>query len=841
MYKVRNVTLLFFIVLISMSLIAQDNPKWELDLDEPIEFYEFINNDKFLFITSGEYVWCYNSDTGQEVWKMEVDDFEKEGISILIGELYLTNSDNKLQAYDAVSGKMLWENEYDGISQSDFEDLFFAMNYAMFDFGDDIVGIDLNTGKELYRNEITFWGELVNLGTYNYDVLDKQKKILILEDSEIASLYDLTNGTKLYSDEDYDINEDLIKNGLKWSYEDTDENSYLFVLEDGAILLDLNNNKIAASVKFSIDGEKNVIIPTALGAAVMGEEKMVHFNFITHEVAEIAFPFDDVRTLTSVEVGGKDVLIVSLGDQMAAIDISEGKILWKTNDEDPMFEGYVHKYIERVGDNILVAYNRPLIMSSDNGTYIYLMSINVLTGEVKYKTPVLLSEVAMSDFTRGLTKAITGAFSAAMTVASAGMTAGSALNAYDAVNDLMGYSNIGFTYNYFDYDGDIIFESRVKEPMMNPQTRDEPGEGYVRVNKETGEIIYSTYFALCEGLMEIDQLAPIAYFDNYSFLAGEDKLVAFDFNTGKVLWTLGEEVGFVTDLNYVNGVLYTKFGRENYNIALVEDDVEVKETFSEDPFGFMAIDVSSGKILWKVNTEVDPSLQTPDFSLSNYFDPNSNRLYFADDYGVYALKLGADGGNYDWQYKFEENSLGEMEYEETYAIQERWIGSVPRTRSTTTYMGGGWSLTTTTTSGGIDAEEASKFIESTSEADLTSTYTSWGNIYGVSAKKCLQVLYGVDQLLAIAPEGFALLNAADGSEIWKTAWDYSNDEVSYVPKILGNSIVYCLDEELVSMDLSNGSKQWSAEESEKAKYFLAPNEKYIYTINDEMIRGYSIK
>ena len=206
MYKVKNVTLLFFIVLISMSLIAQDNPKWELDLDEPIEFYEFINNDKFLFITSGEYVWCYNSDTGQEVWKMEVDDFEKEGISILIGELYLTNSDNKLQAYDAVSGKMLWENEYDGISQSDFEDLFFAMNYAMFDFGDDIVGIDLNTGKELYRNEITFWGELVNLGTYNYDVLDKQKKILILEDSEIASLYDLTNGTKLYSDEDYDIN-----------------------------------------------------------------------------------------------------------------------------------------------------------------------------------------------------------------------------------------------------------------------------------------------------------------------------------------------------------------------------------------------------------------------------------------------------------------------------------------------------------------------------------------------------------------------------------------------------------------------------------------------------------
>ncbi len=841
MFNSKKNAILFFVIFFTSVTIAQDIPKWELDLDEPIEFYEFINEGKYLFITSGEYVWCYNSETGAEVWKMEVEDFDKEGISQLIGELYITNSDDKLQAYNAVSGKMLWEKEYDGISQSDFFDLYFVMNYAMFDFGDEKLGVNLNTGEELYRNEFTFWGELVDLGTFNYDVFSKRNKLLVMEDSEMAVLYDIATGEKLYSGEDYDINRELIENGLPWKYEDEDQTNYLFVLEDGAILLDLINNKVVASVEMSIDGEKNVIIPTAAGAAVLGEEKMVHFNFNTNEVTEIAFQFDDVRTLTSVKTENKDILVLSLGDHMAALDLVAGKLLWQTEEDDPMFEGYVHKYIDMDGDNILVAYNRPLIMSSDNGTYIYLMSINSLTGDVNYKTPVLLSEIAMSDFTRGLAKAITGVFSVAFTVASAGVNADNALRAYDQINDLMGYGNIGFTYDYFEYEGDIIFECRIKEPMMNPQTREEPGEGFVRVNKKTGEIIYATYFALSEGFNEINELASIAYFDNLAFLAGEEKLVGFNLDDGKVLWTLGEEAGFVTNLQLIDGILYTKFGKQDYNVFLKEDDIEVNETFSEDPYGFMAIDAISGKIIWKVNTEVDPSLQTPQFSIANYYDENTKRLYFADDNNIYALKLGKEGGNYDWQYNFESNSIGEMEYEETYAIQERWLGTVPRTRSTTTYIGGGWSYTTTTTSGGYDEEASAGFLEESADADISPTYTSWGNIYGVSAKKCLKVLYSDKLILAIAPEGFAMLNTSDGSEVWKSEWNYANDEVSYVPKIIRNSIVYCLDENLVTLDLSSGVKKWQAEESETAKYFLSPSEKYIYTINDETIRGYSVE
>ena len=272
--------IIFFTLILSGYLFSQESPKWTVDLGEPIKNYEFMQDGKLLFFTSGEYAWCYNSKTGKEVWSMEVPDFDDEGVSYLLGELYLTNSDNRLQAYDATNGKLLWEKEYEDIAQSDYRSFEFIKNNAVFWYGGVHLGVDLNTGNEVYRYEVNYWSDLVTWGTFNYSVFENQGKMLVMENSEIATLFDIRTGDVLYSQDGYNVNEDLIKNGLPWLYKSPDNSHLVFVLDDGAAVIDVVNNNETARREFDIEGDMNAILPTKVGCVVMGEEKFVHFNFL---------------------------------------------------------------------------------------------------------------------------------------------------------------------------------------------------------------------------------------------------------------------------------------------------------------------------------------------------------------------------------------------------------------------------------------------------------------------------------------------------------------------------------------------------------------------------------
>jgi len=830
---------IFVIILLTVKIFPGEAPKWAVDLGEPIKNYEFMQDGKLLFFTSGEYAWCYNSETGKEVWSMEVPGFDDHGISYLLGEMYLTNSDNKLQAYDATTGKLLWEKEYEDVDQSDYMDFEFIKNNAVFRYGHTHLGIDLNTGNEIYRYEVNYWSELVDLGTFNYSVFESQGKMLVMESSEIASLFDIRNGNELLSLEDYDVNEDLIKNGFPWLYKSPDRSHLLFVLNDGAAVIDVVNNKETARREFGIDGDMNAILPTKVGCAVMGEEKFVHFNFETGEVNVLEFPVDDIRTMYSYEAEGKTILIVSMGDRMASVDLIAGKILWETKEDDPMFEGYAHRYLQVDGDNVVLVYNRARLVSSDAGTYLYLMSINGITGKVNYKTPALLSGAVWTNFQRGLTKVLTTAFTAFIGTASMGNAPTD--QATDIVNRMLGYDNIGFDYQTFEHNGNIIFFSRSDKTMMNPENRETPGEGFVAINPKTGEVKYRNYFEIADGINvnELEQLAPIYIDRDNAYVAGEEKLIKFDLESGKKLWENDKETGQVTDMLLYKDVLHTKFGKQTFIINLVEKDVQVKSALDIDPYGFQAYDPATGNILWKVAIESDPALLTPQFSLKNYYNPTNDNLYFADEKNLYALKMGKDGGQYSWKYNFEQNGIGEIDYEDSYAIKERWIGSKVQTHSYSTYLGGGWVSTTTYTTGGMDEEKEAKFIEDAAGSDLSSTYESWGNIWGVSAKRCLRVLYGSDVILVVGPESIGMVDAGNGSSKWVSEWEFDNDAVQYIPKIVGNSLVYCSQENMVLLNISNGSKVWEAEESDKSKFFESPKQKYLFSINDEVIKEYT--
>ncbi len=113
-----------------------------------------------------------------------------------------------------------------------------------------------------------------------------------------------------------------------------------------------------------------------------------------------------------------------------------------------------------------------------------------------------------------------------------------------------------------------------------------------------------------------------------------------------------------------------------------------------------------------------------------------------------------------------------------------------------------------TSTGGLNEEKAGEFLEDAAGSDLATTYKSWGNIWGVTAKRCLRVLSNGQIILAMGPDGLASINPANGQANWTSEWDYDNEEVQYVPQIINNKILYCFDRQLTLMELNSGKQLW---------------------------------
>jgi outer membrane protein assembly factor BamB len=825
------------LVFLLISTVSSQVPKWAVELDEPIKEYNFINGGKYLFFTNGPYLWCYDAASGNKIWETEVSDFEESGMHSLVGDIYLVGTEDNLICYDAVSGKLKWQQSYNNIDQSDYTSFEFVKNTAVIRYGDFEVAIDLDSGKELWRMEIDYWGDLVEKGSFNYMVLEEQNKMMVLEDSEILSLFYIKTGEKLYTAEGFDINTDLIASNNSWLYTTPDQSHLLFILENGAVLIDAVNNKQIAKKEFDIDGDMNVLLPTANGCAVMGEDKFVHFNFKNGKVDELDFPIDDIRTMHAIDVNGKSLLMLSLDSRMAVVDLENAKILWQTKEDDPEFDGYAHRYLKQIGEDVVLTYNRIKTFGDDRGTHLYVEKINALTGKVSYKTEVLQSQIVMAGFVRTLTNIVGGV----VTGIGDAMAHGTAeqQQAIDAFNNISGYQNIGFEYETMEHGDNLIVVCRTIAEMWNPSTDDEPGEGVVSLDINTGKINYADYFEVATDMdqNQLDLLAVPAIYGDDLFIPGENRLIGFDLKSGKRLWTLNQDDELVTELAVIDEVLYAKFGKEYYDIRLDQNEIKVDKTVNEDPFGFHAIDPASGNVFWTVTTESDPGLVTPQFSITNYYNADDNRLYFSDEKNVYALKMGKNGGKFDWTINLDDAGLGEMEYENSYAVKEQWLGS--RIKTTTTYHSTG-AITSNTTGTGIIGDKAADFLEDAEGSELWSTYTTYNNIWGATAKRCLRVLYGGDLLLVVGPEAVALIDAANGEKLWSNEWDYDQDNVGYIPKIIGDKIVSCCDEKLCLLNLATGKVVWQAEESDKSKFFISPDKNFFFSLNEENIKGYSL-
>jgi outer membrane protein assembly factor BamB len=386
--------------------------------------------------------------------------------------------------------------------------------------------------------------------------------------------------------------------------------------------------------------------------------------------------------------------------------------------------------------------------------------------------------------------------------------------------------------------------------MANPDTKEEPGEGFVAVNPATGAIIYKDYFELmyntswsAAGNGVVPFTPEPVYVDNVAYCSGNGRVIAFDLNTGKRLWTVQKELkeGYPTDIAVIDGVVYVKFGKDMVTPTLKENKLKVESPWEMDPHGFAAIDAASGKFLWKKDLEEDPGRFLPQFTIMNYYNPAMKQLYFSNEEKIFALALRRDGGGYDWELGLDKAKIGEMPVKKVYAINESWIGSVRRSTTTTYNYGGGFSYSYTTTSGGMNAEKEASFLEDAAGSELSTTYTSWGNIWGVTAKRCLRVLFDSKHLLIYGTDGIGLIDVAAGKPAWVTEWDYDYEAVQYIPRVLNGKVVYCVDRMMTSLDLKTGKQDWQAKEAKKPRFFVSPDERFIFSIDDEVIKGYELK
>ncbi len=858
-------TVLFFLTVVALlvalpvdlPLLAQAKaPVWKENLGEKIIDYHFLQDGKYLFFINGKWMWLYDAKTGQNIYKHEVDDFEGDGIHNLVdnNKKYLVSSGNKLLCYDPLTAKIIWQQEYKDISQDDFTDFDYAGNNAVMRYGNKHIGFNLETGNEVWRNEIEYNGDLMLKGSANWFEVYDYDRFIVCAPGDNVRFYKLSDGQMFHEEKDIEPNGDIVDAGNNWYYRTDDDKFLLMVVNDGALLLDIPNNKIVARHKFGVGGDKPVLVPTTVGCAILGKEKIVHFNFATMQVTEVAFPLDDVRTLHTYNVAGKDLMVFGGDSKMAAVDLVAGKLLWQSVKDDKNFEGYAHHYEESLdgktlvyGNNIVFTYNNPNISGDEKGTNLYLMSVDALSGKVNYRVKVGLGAFVMTSFTRGLAKVMTSLSTGFMAVASAGMAANPAMAAQARVNDMLGWNNIGFDYELVPFNGNILVVLNTTAHMQNPDTKDDGGEGFVLVDPNSGKIIYKDYFELSDdgqgGLEPPPVRGDFVIEKNIAYMTGKNRVVAFDLSAGKRLWTLEKEMkkDFPVDLAYIDGTLFCKFGKIEYSTALEKDDIKVTEGWKKDPYGFCAIDPSSGKILWRVETKKDPGFSTPYFSIERYYNPNTKQLYFADEENVYGLKLSKDGGKYDWTYNLEKNKVGKIKQDESYAINKTWLGMDRKVTQTDYYFGGSFAYSVKTDIGGVSQKGVAEFMDDAMNAELSSTYESWGNHWGVSANHCLRVLFNGSRILAIGPDGVGYIDPVTGKGEWVHDWNYDKGEVRLLPQVIGSKFLYCIKQKLTLVDLQNGSKVWQAEEASHPGFFFAPDESGLYSIDDEDISGYNLK
>lgn len=785
---------LFFTMFLSIIIAQTKTPlQWKTELAEDPKKIVPLQNGAYVFLSADEYAWLYETATGKKIWSVKIEDYVENGMHNLVDDsLYLVSDEDTLKCYAIFQNTLLWKKRYVQIEQDQFSsakefDSLLVLTYETTD-----LCINLSTGVEVWRKQIPYENDLIEQGTHNAIQFNRRNKYLAFLEDGSSILVDAVTGEKLFTLQQSEPNADLIGQKRAWYFHPEHEKYIAIVTKKEFVCIDLKEDTLIARHPVSIDENYNVLVSTNTGCGVFGEEKFVHINTSNGAVSETTIDIDEVRNYVVTATDSGDVMILSLENKLMGMNLDNGKLIWQTVPKYPLVNGFMHRLVANGTNTIVVTYLDP----SDD-LKLYLMSIDALTGKIDYRTLVAHADESLPKRELPL----------------------SAILPVDQTTLLsFGFDKVGFDYTVSVENGRIKVFVYTTSDMIEPNTETDGGEGIAIIDQESGTVISKNYMKIAQGLSfneGFNSLAKPLQIGSMHIVAGNKNLVALNAETGSLRWMLIEQDlsgSYAIDAEMIDTILYVRTGgsKIEYSYDQKKEKLKMEKLWEEEEYTLLAVDTSSGKVLWKKEFDADPTTLFPSYTLFGYHVGDTTLLYGSEKF-LYCASLKKN--SLLWSFEFSDSGIGSYSYDDLFKQSSYWDGE------------------------GMLAKDSLHYFSDQNFPYITKGIV--GEKYHTGITRALQVNYSpsLNSLIALGDDGVAAIDAGTGKRLWFYEWDYSAKSIQYRPMFIKNNLFYCINEKATLLNLKTGKVVWETEIDKEAGIFIVPNCSSVLFIHKDELRG----
>ncbi|MDD8019534.1 MAG: hypothetical protein PHP42_14265, partial [Bacteroidota bacterium] len=174
-----------FLLLEISSAQSKDTLTWKLELEENVQNIVPLQDGKYIFLWTGEYAWLCQSADGKNLWKTRIRGYDKDAVHQLIYDsLYLVSNDDSLECHSIFQNTVLWKQRYNGIRQDRFLSLKKFDTLIVLNFKTHDLGINVNSGAELWQTPAEYNKSLIEKGTTNAPEFHRRNKYAAFLDND---------------------------------------------------------------------------------------------------------------------------------------------------------------------------------------------------------------------------------------------------------------------------------------------------------------------------------------------------------------------------------------------------------------------------------------------------------------------------------------------------------------------------------------------------------------------------------------------------------------------------------------------------------------------------------